>query len=114
MLLRAGASKCSDLAEEVLTTDLSEVNVVPKISTRKLVEAAAWEAAGLTVVVMKQSCSPRCIMETPDTPLARKLVDDFSSGKVLPIPHKSLTDAYIRILARCKALQAGRICGAEG
>lgn len=85
--------------------------MVPKISTRKVAEAAAWEAAGLSVEVKKQSCSPRCIMETPDTPLARKLVEDFSGGKVLAIPHKSLTDAYLSIVARCKAQQAGRIGG---
>jgi len=88
--------------------------MVPKISTRKIWEAAIWRAAGLKVDVTKQSCAPRCIMTTSDTPQARSLVEDYNSGKPLDIPQKSIVDAYIALVGACRALQAGRIGGVEG
>lgn len=88
--------------------------MVPKISTRKIWEAAIWRAAGMEVDVMKQSCAPRCIMTTSDTPQARRLIEDYNNGKALDIPQKSIVDAYIAIVGACRALQGGRIGGVVG
>lgn len=86
----------------------------PKISTRRVFEAAIWMAAGLPVEVEKQACSPRCFMMTSDTQEARGLLEAFNAGETLSIPHKAITDAYHLIISRCKSLQSGRIGGVEG
>lgn len=82
-----------------------------KINTTNMKSAAPWRAAGLTVTVFKQSCAPRCIAETDNTPRARQLLEDYEADRVLDIPALSVMRAYTSLLAECKALQVGRIGG---
>ncbi|MDR3581584.1 MAG: hypothetical protein P4L44_16605 [Oryzomonas sp.] len=82
-----------------------------KITTGNIIHLAIWDAAGLTVAVEKQNCSPRCVGSTDDVLRARKLIEDYEKGKQLEIPQKIIMDSYRKMLSIAKSLQAGRLAG---
>lgn len=79
------------------------------ITTRDARQAAVIQAAGHQVETRKQPCSPRCLFEFADTPVTRKLIEDFERRKALSIPPKSIMAAYTNLLSACKALKEGAI-----
>lgn len=81
------------------------------ITTANMKQGSIWHAAGLLVTIKKQTCSPRCVAETPDCSAARKLIEDYEHHRILNIPQKNLMASYTEIMGRCKELQAGRIGG---
>jgi len=82
-----------------------------KLSTTNIKAATPWKAAGLIVEVVKLPCSPRCAVETDDTPRARQLLEDFERGRLLDIPPRILFQAFNDLLTECKSIQQGRVAG---
>ena len=65
-----------------------------------------------TVNTAKQPCSPRCLFEYPDTPEIRELLEKYENRQILPLPAKSVNQAYSKLLTQARSLQIGRIGGA--
>lgn len=81
------------------------------ITTTNMRHAAVWQAAGMTVTVNKQPCSPRCEYTTTDSPQARDLIARYERDAILDIPHRQMQRALHELIGLSKTLQAGRIGG---
>ena len=88
-----------------------EVSNTPTTTTRRAAVAAVIAAAGHPVVTMKLSCSPRAAWRYPDTPCTRALSDAYDAGLPVAVAQSKIWDAYRRLIAEARQLQAGRIGG---
>jgi len=83
----------------------------PTITTRRVAVAAVIAAAEHPVSTIKLSCSPRAAWKYPDTPQIRALSDLYDAGQPVPVSQARIWDAYRRLIAEARQLQADRIGG---
>jgi hypothetical protein len=79
------------------------------ITDRDIKRAAVLKAAGIQVITIKLTCSPRCAFEYVGSPEVNGLLDAYESREVLPIPQKAIMRAHGVLLGECKALKQGAL-----
>jgi hypothetical protein len=70
-------------------------------------EAAAVEAGGYSVSVIKKSCSPRALFVFPDTPEVRDLLERYARKEILLIPARTLLIVRADLYRRARAVRGG-------
>ena len=83
----------------------------PTITTRRAAVAAVIAATGHPVATIKLSCSPRAAWQYPDTPQTRVLSDAYDAGQPVPVAQARIWNAYRKLIAEARELQASRIGG---
>lgn len=78
---------------------------MPEITTPNLKLLAVIIAAGIEVNLFRKPGRSQTVLGSfPDTPENRALVEAYERRKVLPVPHKSVMQAYVELGYECRRL----------